>query len=185
MHNEHQDENDILKNIDANSGSQTDVDESTEDTENSEESVEELRDRLAKLEENYKNQKIRAEKAESELKKKAPAEKGGFSQSSNLTAKDIIAITHAGINEEDLDEIIEWAKYKRISVSEALKSPVIKNVTKEKDEYRRSAQAANVGSSRKGGMKASDNMLLENAQKGILPSSDEEMRRLVELRGKR
>lgn len=185
MPNEHQDENDIFKNEDANSGSQTDADYSADDTENSEESNDELRDRLAKLEENYKNQKIRAEKAESELKKKAPAERGGASKPSDLTARDIIAVTQAGINEEDLDEVIEYAKFKRIPVSEAIKSPIVKNLIKEKDEYRRSAQAANTGSSRKGSMKASDNMLLDNAKKGIVPSSDEEMRRLIELRGKR
>lgn len=178
------DEDDILTNIEANSGSNTESEDqnSDEDTENSEESVSELKSRLAKLEENYRNQKIRAEKAEQDLKKSKPAERGATSKSPELSAKDIIAITNAGVTDEDLDVVMEYARFKNIAISEAIKSPIVRTTLNQNAEYRKSAQASNTGSTRTGSAKVSGEMLLENARRGILPESDEEIRKLIKAR---
>jgi hypothetical protein len=139
-----------------------------------EESVEDIKARLAKAEELAKNYKIRAEKAESRPKEEAP----------NLSMADILAVTKAGIEPEDLDEAVEYAKFKGISLHEALKSSVMKATLAEKAELRKSADATNTGTVRRASTQVSDERLLADAQKGDLPDSDADLKRLIALQMK-
>lgn len=131
----------------------------------------------------YEDQKKRAEIAEEKLKKGSSTTKTvSTREESGLSIVDTITLTKANIEPEDIPEVIEYAKYKKISIQEALKSSVLKNILSEKNDYRIAAQASHSGASRRSTSKTSDEALLENASKGILPESDADFERLSELR---
>jgi len=74
------------------------------------------------------------------------------------------------VHDDDVQEVIDYAKFKGISIAEAKKNPVIKETLRIRDEERRSAEASNMESSRrKSTSQASDSRLLEQLQKGDLP----------------
>ena len=92
------------------------------------------------------------------------------------------ALNKANVEEEDLSEVIEFAKFKNISVAEALKSSVVKTLLSEKEELRKTANATNIGNVKRGSTQVSDQTLLENASQGIMPESDEDIQRLAKAR---
>lgn len=153
---------------------QVDTDESSEDN------AGDLKAQLAKATELANNYKIRAEKAE-KRSEKTETPKVAPRKSSDLSAVDIIAISKANIEAEDVEDVLDYAKFKGISIVEALKSNVVKATLAEKDELRKSAQATNTGSTRRGSSQVSDAQLLANAQKGLLPDSDADLDRLTSL----
>lgn len=119
-----------------------------------------------KAEELAHNYKIRAEKAEREAKTKAtqPA------KDSSLSVHDAIALMTAKVTEaEDIKEVEDYAKFRGISVSEALKSSVVKTLLSERAEMRKTAQATNTGKARAGSATVSDDVILKNAAQGKLP----------------
>lgn len=148
------------------------------DTTENEESIEDVKSQLVKAQELANNYKIRAEKAE----KKAKEPESKPRKESELSTMDIIALSKANLEQEDVEEVMEYAKFKGISIHEALKSSVVKATIQEKAEMRLTAQATNVNGSRRSTGKVSDETLLSNAKKGIMPESDEEMRRLIKAR---
>lgn len=121
------------------------------------------------------NQKVRAERAESKAKsvKTAPQVK------SELSTIDIIALTKANIETEDIEEVLDYAKFKGISVTEALKSPVVKATLSDRAEQRNVSLATNTGGSKRGVAKISDESLIAGATKGNLPESDADIDRLM------
>jgi len=143
-----------------------------------EESVEEVKARLAKAEELANNYKIRAEKAEKAAKK--PKETETVAENKDLSFKDGLAIMKANVPEEDIDEVVNYAKFKGISVTQALKDDVMKATLSLKSEQRNVAEATNTSSARRGSAKVSKQALIDNAKKGILPESDEDISRLLE-----
>ena len=150
-----------------------------------EESVDEIKAKLAKAEELAQNYRIRAEKAE--RKAKEPENKPVQVHNTaigipNLTSIDTIAIMRANVPEDDITDVVEYAQFKKISVSEALKSSTVKNILAEKEEQRTVAQATNTGAARRGTSKVSDEALAQKAYKGELPESDEDIRRLYKAR---
>ena len=74
------------------------------DTDESSESLEELKERLAKAEELANNYKIRAEKAEKKSER-TETPKVAPKKSSDLSPADIIALTKANIDPEDIEEV--------------------------------------------------------------------------------
>jgi hypothetical protein len=133
-------------------------------------------------EELYKNQRIRAEKAEKELKKR---EKPETKSDSDLSQKDLISLIKADVTEDDdIQEAIDYAKLKKVSVSEALKSNVLRSILDNNKEERATARATSVGNRRKGASYPSDESLLSKASSGDLPNSDAEIARLVDARHK-
>lgn len=125
------------------------------------------------------NQKIRAEKIEKKFKETKDSPKETQTSNSNLSSMDIIALTKANIETEDIEEVIDYAKFKGISISEALKSSVVKATLQERAEQRNVALATNTGGAKRGSAKISDETLLANARKGILPESDADIDRLM------
>lgn len=100
----------------------------------------------------------------------------------NISMKDYVAITEAKVSSEDLDEVIDYAKHKNISIQDALKSSVVKTILKQKAEERDTANAAATGPSRRTTVKQTGEALIEEASKGKLPESDEDMAKLSEAR---
>jgi hypothetical protein len=153
--------------------------EEVEVEEVAEESTDDVAARLAKAEELAKNYKIRAEKAEAKAKEVGESKPA----SQDLSAMDILAVSRAGIEPEDLEDVLDYAKYKGIPVHEALKSSVVKATLAEKQEVRKSAQATNTGGARRGTSAIPDDRLISEASRGgVLPDSDADMERLVKLR---
>lgn len=128
------------------------------------------------------NQKIRAEKAEGKLRTSIKPEANSTPKASDLSNMDLFALMKANISEEDIDDVKEYAQLKNISVSDAIKSNVVKLILEEKNEKRNVAQASHSGVSRRSSSTISDDTLLAKASKGDLPDSDESIRRLNNLR---
>ena len=142
-----------------------------------EESVEDVKAKLEKANELADNYKTRAEKAEKKAKAKPAA-----SNDSGLSAQDLLALSKADIENEDLDDVLDYAKYKGVSISEALQTTVMKATLSDKAELRKSAEATATGSTRRGSAQVSDERLLADASAGNLPSSDADMNRLAKLK---
>lgn len=147
-----------------------------------EEVLEEPDEELKKTQELAKNQKIRAEKAERELKqlKSQPVKEIKEVKPSDLSLKDQYALLEAKVNLEDLDEVMDYAKLKSISIAAALKTPVIKAILSEREEERTSAKVANTAQVKRGAAKVSDETLLQRAERNEL--EEDEIERLVEAR---
>jgi hypothetical protein len=135
-----------------------------------------------------KNKKLfeRAKKAEAEAKElktkaKAPAPKVEAVKL-EVSLKDQMALINAKVHEDDLEEVMDYAKYKGISIVDALKSPVILTTLRDKEEQRKTADATNTTGSRRVTTKLSDDTLLRNASVGTIDDSEEGIERLIEAR---
>ena len=150
----------------------------TESDESSEESFD-WKSEALKLKELSENYKIRAEKAE--RKAKVAPEAKHEAQSANVSTKELYALMEAKVPEEDISEVEDYAKYKGISIAEALKTQAVRSILNEKSEMRNVASATNTGGSKRVGGRVSDETLLANASKGNFPDSDADIDRLVKL----
>lgn len=153
-----------------------------ESEEGASESIEDLKAQLAKKDEIINNQKIRAEKAEKIVKSTKTEQVKESPKSGDLGTKDLYALMEAKVAQDDIDDVVEYAKFKNITVQEALKSSVVKTLLSEKAEQRNVAEATNVGNSKRGSTKISDDVLLSKASKGELPEDYNEMMRLEKIR---
>src|SRR3990167_4092897 len=90
-------------------------------------------EKLSKAEELAKNYKTRAEKAEIELKGK---KESGNDGEMKFSPKDYLALTEAKVSSDDFDEVKDWATYRKVSISEALKDKTLQTVLREKSEQR-------------------------------------------------
>lgn len=147
-----------------------------------EQEAESVEEKLAKAEELAHNYKIRAEKAEKLAKSKSETKETASPAAGDMSSKDLYALMNAKVAPEDVDEIRDYALLKKIPISEALKSSVVKSILSEKEEQRKVASATNVGSTKRGSGKVSDEVLLSNFTKNILPESDDDIARLVAIR---
>lgn len=151
------------------------VEEQATAQENAEDNVEEIKSRLAKAEELVKNYKIRAEKAEKGQKKEVPV-------ATSITTKDLYALMEAKVPEEDVAEVEDYARFKNISISEALKTSTIKTLIADRLEKRNVANATNTGSTRRSPSKLSEDVLISKASRGEMPESEDEIVRLIRAR---
>lgn len=129
-------------------------------------SIKQKAEEADKAREIAENQKKRAEKAEGELKKIKPQES---KTDTNLTWKDQYALNEAKVPLEDVDEVVEYATLKKISVAEALKSNVVKTILAQNAEHRKTAEAASTASSKRTTTKVSPEAIIERARKGEIP----------------
>lgn len=88
-----------------------------------------------------------------------------------VTPKDYLALNNAKITEDDFDEVVDFAKYRKISVAEALKTQTLKTILAERSEQRQTAKATQIKSPR-GTSQGSGDELLTKASKGQLPNDD-------------
>jgi len=112
----------------------------------------------------------RAKKAEAEAKKLkaelARKPQTAEKQVGEVSLKDQYALLEAKVPADDIDEVINYAKFKGISVSEALKSSVIKATLSEKAEQRKTSEVTNTAGSRRTTVKMTDEMIVQNAAEG-------------------
>ncbi len=95
-----------------------------------------------------------------------------------MSLKDIRALQD--VADEDVDEVLDFAKYKGISVAEAKASPVMQTLLRTRGEERATANASSTGNSKKGSKRNSGSELLNNFKEGKVPESDADIAKLVE-----
>lgn len=91
-----------------------------------------------------------------------------------VSLKDQYALLQAQVPADDIDEVISYAKFKGISVTEALKSSVVKATLSEKAEMRKSAEVANTSGSKRTTVKVTEDQLVEKASSGNMYDLDPE-----------
>ena len=102
-----------------------------------------------KLKQIAHNQKVRAEKAEAELKalKKTPKETETPKNEGGMSIKDIRALQD--VADEDVDEVVEYAKFKGISIAEAKKTSAMQSMLRTRVEERATANATSTQTTRR------------------------------------
>ena len=101
----------------------------------------------------------------------------------NLSDSDLLYLSKTSIHEEDLEEVLTYAKNNNVDVKKA--HEYLKPILDIRIEQRNTAETTNTGGGPRGNSKLSDETLLSNASKGILPESDEDMKRLTLLQIKK
>ncbi len=152
-----------------------------EDEQEAEESDKDNEARLKKAEEYANNQKIRAEKAEKELKSFREKKPEQADKKFSLSHTDIIAAVKSDLEDEDIETVNDYAALKNISFKEALSSNVIKSVIAERKEERKTAEASSTGNKRSGSRSKSGEDLLQEARSGKAVS-DGDVSKLVDAR---
>jgi len=176
----------------ANDQVETDVVETpeveTEEVETEEVETEEVEEKEeVKEEETPEAKKARLARMAKQHEKKHPelyAEKKEVASptQTGLDTDDIYALMEKKVPKEDIPEIRKYAKMEGISVTEALDSTIVKAILADKAEKRTTAEASNTGGSKRSSGKVTDESLLSNANKGILPESEKDMNRLAKLK---
>jgi len=147
---------------------QDDVQEEEDVEEEEDDSIDEIKARLAQLEKENKTLKI--QKLKSKAKKpEAQAE------STELTQHDLYALMANKVHEEDIDEVVAYARLKNIPVKDAIKSNVVKTILRESEEVRQTASVSNTKTSRKAPQERTADQILQKIQKGELPDNPEDM----------
>jgi len=130
-----------------------------------------------------------AKKVEKSVKEKetiTPKKEGeGTPKIPSYSLKDAVVLSNAlkDVHEDDIDFVEKWANDNKVSIAEAKNNEDVKAVLRNREEHRKTAQAANTGGSKRGTSKTSGQELLNRfTDKEELPESDEEMDKLVEAR---
>jgi hypothetical protein len=149
----------------------------------------------AKVESNNKQLYARLKKSEGFVKDKdgkwvketkpptveAKIEPTIVADTSKLSQSDLLTLARTDIADEDIADVVEYATLKKISISEALKSSVVKGILADKAETRKVAEGTSTGGGKRGNAKLSDEALMANARAGKMPESDEDISRLSRL----
>lgn len=99
-----------------------------------------------------------------------------------LSQKDVIYLAKTDIHQDDIDEVVEYAKLKKITVADAHK--FFKPILAERDEERKTAQATQTKGGTRSTSKITPEAILEKANKGQFSDSDDEIALLAEARRK-
>lgn len=97
-------------------------------------------------------------------------------KSPSMDLKDIRALQD--VHDDDIEEVIEFSKYKKISVAEAKRHPAVQSLLKVRSEERASALAASTQVSRRNKANSSETVL--NKVKNQEDMSEEEMQMAVQ-----
>lgn len=173
--------------------SQNDTIEEVPELDENESDVEVIKAHAKKLEDNNKQLFARTKKAEGfvqdstgkwvkpakpvekvEKKPEATIEK----KDSEISQTDLIFVAKSDIPREDINDLVEYAKFKGVSLEEASNDPIMKGILAGKAEQRKVADGTNTGGGKRGNAKVSDEGLVANALKGELPDNDADMARL-------
>jgi len=138
--------------------------------------IEELKKRAA-LADDYKKRAEKAEREAKSLKSKDVHSQDGLSN------RDVLILAKANLSAEDVDEVLEYARFKKIAVADALKAPVISTLLAEREEERKTASATQTRGSARGTAKVLGEEILIRAERtGEVPDSDEGMAELFKAR---
>lgn len=85
----------------------------------------------------------------------------------NLSVKDLHALRD--VHEDDVDDVLGYAEYRKISIADARKDGVLKTILADKEEKRKTAEATSTGGSRPALKKSDGSTLNKNLAKGEIP----------------
>lgn len=136
------------------------------------EDLEELKQRNQELYEQLKKAKgfVRDQKDGRWVKREKPKEVQG---SGDITKTELYSLVKANVPDEDVNEVILYARSHKITATEALKLPEVKAILRTKAEVRKTAEAANFSSTRRGAPKVKGEDLVRNAEKGEAPQEED------------
>lgn len=100
----------------------------------------------------------------------------------DITKTELYSLVKANVPDEDVNEVVIYARSHNISVTDALKTAEVKAILGVKQDYRKSAEAASIHSSRYGASEISNEVLINNALKGSMPDNEEDINRLIKAR---
>lgn len=112
-----------------------------------------------------------------EAKPKAKPESKSSSEE-GLSQKDVIYLAKASINDDDIDEVTNYASKMGVSVKEA--HEFLKPVLQVRNEERKTAEATNTSKQTRGTGKVSPESILDKARKGQISEDDKDIEALVE-----
>ena len=158
------------------------VEETTETTEETQvDDVEALKEQnrqlfaRAKKAEGFVLQDGKWLKPKAEVKAEPPKE--------GLSGEEALVLMGAGVTHiEDISEVQNYAKFKGISISEALKDSVVKTLLSDKAEKRKTAEATVPASRGNKKTSSSDDLLQRVKKTNVLPESEEEAKALAEAK---
>lgn len=102
-------------------------------------------------------------------------------ENDGLSNKDVLFLAKVDIHEDDIDEVLEWAKFKKITVNDAYKQ--LKDTLDVRTEQRKTAASTQTRGSARGASKVSGVDLLAKAYRtGEVPETDEGMQELFKAR---
>jgi len=146
-----------------------------EEVESNEPTIEQLKKQVATTtaqKNHFKNQ----------LEKRAPLE---TSTKADMSPADLVAVMQAGVHADDMERVERFAISEGVSIREAVVNPELQAVLDVRNEQRNTAVATNVENVRRGASKVSAESLINRANKGDIPSTDDEIEALVSAKLKR
>lgn len=111
--------------------------------------------------------KLREELSKGKTVETKPAET--VSATPSLSFRDQRALMT--VHEDDIDEVIEYAALKKMSVADVLKTSTVKAIISEKESQRKVAEATNTGGAKRVVSKPTPEKVLEDASKGKIPEA--------------
>lgn len=100
---------------------------------------------------------------------------------SDLSQTDVLYLAKADIHEEDIQEVLDWAKFKGVNIREAHKQ--LKDTLAVREEQRKTAAASHTKGGQRGTSKVSGDDILRKAETtGEVPDSNEGLNKLFEAR---
>ncbi len=136
--------------------------------------------------------RLEKEKADAEQKSKEQyearkrAEKQRDEALGGLKPIDVLVLTKAGVDADDIEEIAKWAKFNGTSISDALKDETLKIILERRADERKTAQATNTRGSARGTAEVTGETLLQKAEEtGEVPETTEGMNKLFLARQQR
>lgn len=121
-------------------------------------------------------------KASTKPEEKKSEKKSTEKKGSDLSTDDLYSLMQSQVNRDDIPEVKTFASVKGITIAEALEDDLLKSILADKVERRNVANATNTGKTSTKSFAKTDSELLADSKKGILPDSDEDLSRLVQLR---
>ena len=100
----------------------------------------------------------------------------------NLSPHDVIALTKANIDVEDVDEVVRLSKVFGKSVSDTLKDKTVVSILRERTEERKTGNATLIKSQRGAQKTTGEDFLVKAETTGEIPTSPDQIRELAQAR---
>lgn len=147
-----------VEEVDSNDADET---EDSEDLEAIKEKNKRLYERAKKAEAEAKI--LKAERIKKE--EKAKVESKPSEKQDGISVMDAIVLSKASVAEDDIEEVVSYAKFRNVSVKEALKDKTLQTILRDRDEQRKTAEATNTGTARRGSAQPTNEQVLANPDK--------------------
>lgn len=103
-----------------------------------------------------------------------------------LTPQDVLVLTKANVHEDDLETVMEYAAFKKITLSAALKDSTLKTILNGNEEVRKTAEATITRGGPRGTADVTGESLLQKAeQTGEVPTDTVGMNKIFLARQER